>query len=197
MKLLSTLLLLVATHVSAQTKKIEMFDLVKKLSLDSSQYESVGEWGIGSNSTYPIKWNNDRIEMSDDLKINFFRKGSANISINGVTYQQENKSTNWSVMLKGARAGYSSFNISGANLKDIKPKMSIDSLFPKKQFTYKLLQDCSSNLSRGFYYYQFKIPKKATSWLKISWICNSGSCILSLDVYDEFSKQYAELACPK
>jgi hypothetical protein len=189
MKFLFSIFLFAFVHVSGQTKKSDLFNLIKKISLDSSRYESVGDWSISKTSAYPIKWQSDRLEMSDDLKINFFRKGTTKISING------NKPYAWTIMLKGARAGYSSFSIISPNLTDIKTKISLDSLFGKNQYTYTLLQNCSSNPVKGFYFYQLNIPKKIMTWLKLSWVCNSASCVLTLDIYDSWSKQYADLNC--
>ena len=197
MKIIYALLLFSANHLAAQTKKTELFDLVKKLIVDSSQSGNFGDWAVGKPSMYPVKWQADRVEMSDDIKINFFRKGSADLAVNGTTYMQNAKPATWSVMLKGSRAGFGSATISSANLKDINPKMTLDSLFRKKQYSYKLLQNCSSNASNGFYYYELKIPRKATEFVKLSWACNAGSCILTLDLYDDWSKQYAVLVCPK
>lgn len=40
------------------------------------------------------------------MKIIFFRKGSANIAMNGASYTDVNKNTKWNLMLRGARSGY-------------------------------------------------------------------------------------------
>jgi hypothetical protein len=180
-----------------QSKKVELFDLVKKLIHDSSLYSETGDWAVGSPLIYPIQWQNDRLEMSDDEKINFFRKGTVNISINGATLYNLNKPMRWNIMLKGPRMGYTSFNIESVSNKQFKPKNTIDSVFGNKQYTFKLLKDCSSSYSSGFYYYQVLIPKKVLAWIKLSWSCSSGNCKISIDCYDYWSKQYAEIICPK
>jgi hypothetical protein len=182
----SVILLFISTLSFAQTKQVELFDLVKKFIPDSSEYSSVGDWA----ATFPVKWTDDRIMMSDDIKINFYRRGTANITVNGKTYGK------WSVMLRGPRAGFTNFNISSPNSTDIKAKQTIDNILGKKDYTYTLLKSCDANPNAGYYYYQLKIPKKSTSWLKIAWTCKSGDCKMSLDCYDDGSKQYADLTCP-
>lgn len=186
-------ILLFSTQCYSQSKKTELFDLIKKFIPDSSDISDVGDWSVGKPSAFPVKWDADRVEMSDDLKINFFRKGSANISANANTYPD----VKWSIMLKGARSGYSSFTIASGDHKNIKAKTPIDSLFGKRLYTYKLLKDCSNNPASGFYYYQLKIPKKNMAWIRVAWKCNQDRCNLTIDGYDDWSKQYAELACPK
>lgn len=194
---MSCLLLLFSATCFSQLKKIELFRLVNKLVQDSSADDTPGDWAVGSPSVYPIKWKSDMIEMSDDMKINFFRKGTVNISINNVVYTNQNIPMNWNLMLKGPRMGFTSFSIESAPHKNIKARTSIDSLFGKNLYSYKLLQDCSSSSTSGFYYYQFKIPKKVMAWMKVSWKCVSGNCSIGLDLYDGWSKQYADLACAK
>jgi hypothetical protein len=185
---------LFSTSAFCQPKKVELFDLVKKLVQDSTGYETTGDWAVGHPSAYPVQWQADRIEMSDDEKINFFRKGTANITVNGATYLNMNKPVKWDVMLKGPRMGFSSFSIQSASHKSIAVKMTIDSIFGKKPYNFRLLKACSGEAS-GFYYYEVKMPKKVMAWIKISWACSAGNCRLSLDGYDDWSKQYADLDC--
>jgi len=154
MKFLFSIFLFAFVHVSGQTKKSDLFNLIKKISLDSSRYESVGDWGISKTSAYPIKWQSDRLEMSDDLKINFFRKGTTKIFING------DKPYAWAIMLKGARAGYSSFSITSPNLTDTKTKISLDSLFEKNECTYTLLQIVLLILQRVFIFISLIFQKR-------------------------------------
>jgi hypothetical protein len=98
-------------------KKVELFDLVKKLVQDSSEFSDVGDWAVGSPSTYRVKWQSDRIIMSDDIKINFFRKGSADISVKGITPANPSKPMKWNVMLMGPRSGFTSFIITSPEKK--------------------------------------------------------------------------------
>lgn len=79
---------------------------------DSTGYSNVGDWAVGNAKKYPVKWKEDRIIMSDDTAINFYRMGSANISIKGKTYTDAaGQPVKWNIMLKGPRMGYSSFSI--------------------------------------------------------------------------------------
>jgi hypothetical protein len=180
----------------SQTKKIELFDLVKKLVQDSTLYSSAGDWAVGKSNTYPVKWKADKIEMSDDLTINFFREGSADILVNNKSITPENKTDKWAVLLKGARSGFSSFTITSPTSKDIKPKLVIDSLLGTKNISYKILQTCNKKDVAGFTYYKVNSTKKVTAWIKLSYRCKNDACVLTLDCYDDWSKQYANLVCP-
>ncbi len=186
------ILLLITGFSFGQVKKIELFDLIKKFVQDSAKYDVSGDWSVGHPATFPVKWQADRIEMSDDEKINFFRKGTADITLNG-----RNFTGKWTVMLMGPRSGFSSFSIASPNISNFRPRQTIDSLFPKKLYSYQLLISCDASSGYGFYYYQIKIPKKVTSWLKVSWLCKEAGCTIILDCYDDWSKQYANLACLK
>ena len=96
---------------SAQSPKTELYDLLVKLMYDSTGYENVGDWAVGKPKKFPIKWNADRLEMSDDTSINFFRKGTVDVTIKGRTYQQAGVPVKWNIMLRVARSGYASHSI--------------------------------------------------------------------------------------
>ncbi|MEI9958305.1 MAG: hypothetical protein WDM90_18825 [Ferruginibacter sp.] len=95
-----------SSYSFSQTRKVVLFDLVKKLVQDSTPYASVGDWAVGKPNTYPIKWKADKVEISDDLTINFFRTGTADITVDKKSYVPENKGDKWMVMLKGPRSGF-------------------------------------------------------------------------------------------
>jgi hypothetical protein len=194
---LSILICCAAAGVSAQSPKTELYDFIKKLLTDSTGYENVGDWGVGQPKKSPIKWQADRLEMSDDTSINFFRRGTADITIKGRQYMQAGKPVKWSVMLKGPRMGYTSFSIITSASNELKPGYTIDSLFGKKPFVAKLLKSCENNAMTGFYYYQLKLPKKDIVFVKCSWLTMNGSTAIRIDGYDDDSKYAAKLACPK
>src|ERR1035437_7502113 len=116
--LASFILLLIISFSFAQTKKIDLYDLIKKFVQDSSVSGTSGDWAVGHPATYPLEWKEDRVNMSDDIKINFYRTGSAMVSVNGKAYSK------WSVMLRGPRSGFSSFNVSSPLLISIHPKQT-------------------------------------------------------------------------
>ncbi|MEP6676098.1 MAG: hypothetical protein ABJA78_13130 [Ferruginibacter sp.] len=186
-------MLFIATTFS-QAKKTELYDLIKKLTLDSNS-TSTGDWAVGHPNTWPVQWENDKVTMSDDMDINFFRKGTATISLNGNSFDNGGKSAKWMIMLKGARSGYSSYTITSPALQGLHAKEALDSLFGKRSFTYKLLQRCDASANAGFYYYEVHLPKKAIVFMKTGWSCSNGNCSISIDCYDDWSKQYAKLNC--
>jgi hypothetical protein len=187
-----------ANIVTAQTTKVELYDLIKKLITDSTGYENIGDWGVGKPTKFPVKWKADRIEMSEDTAINFFRMGTADITINGKTFMQAGQPVKWSIMLKGPRMGYGSFSIVSAPLSsDMQPKYNIDSVFGKKAFKAKLIKSCDAKTISGYYYYELKLPKKDIAYLKLSWVSVNGASALRIDCFDNYSKYAAKLDCPK
>lgn len=187
-----------ANIVTAQSAKVELYDLIKKLITDSTGYENIGDWAVGKPKKFPVKWKADKIEMSPDTAINFFRMGTAEVTINGKTFMQAGQPVKWSIMLKGPRMGYGSFSIVSAPLSsDMQPKYNIDSVFGKKTFKAKLLKSCDAKTISGYYYYELKLPKKDIAYLKLSWVSVNGATALRVDCFDSYSKYAAKLDCPK
>jgi hypothetical protein len=183
---------------NAQPAKTELYDLIKKLLTDSTGYENIGDWAVGNPKKFPVKWKADKIEMSPDTAINFFRMGTADVVINGRTFTQAGQPVKWSVMLKGPRMGYGSFSIISAPLSnDMPPKYNLDSVFGKKPFKAKLLKSCDAKTISGYYYYELKLPKKDMAYLKLSWVSVNGATALRVDCFDSYSKYAAKLDCPK
>lgn len=178
----------------AQPPKTEVYDLIKKLVYDSTGYENVGDWAVGEPKTFPVKWQADRIEMSDDTSINFFRRGVTTLTVNNKLITTENGGA-WNIMLKGPRMGYTSFSMISPASANLHPKFSIDSLFAGKKYQATLLKSCDTKPMHGYYFYELKIPKKDLAYLKISWITVSGKTAYRIDGYDGWSKHAAKLEC--
>jgi len=187
----------VAFSISAQTSKTEFYELIKKLIYDSTGYENVGDWAVGKPNKFPVSWKADKIEMSPDTSINFYRSGTADLKVKEKSFLVAGKPITWYVMLKGPRMGYASFSILSQASKDIQPKFTLDSLFGKKPFTAKLIKSCDDKTVAGYYYYELKIPEKDTAFLKISWVSANGSTALRVDGYDNWSKYAVKLDCPR
>ncbi|MEO6730868.1 MAG: hypothetical protein ABIN01_06600 [Ferruginibacter sp.] len=184
-------------QVSAQSSKTELYDLIKKLVTDSTGYENVGDWAVGQPKKFPVKWKADRVEMSEDTSINFYRMGTADITIKDRSLTQAGQPVKWSIMLKGPRMGYSSFSIISSPSNSMQPRYTLDSIFGKKPFTAKLLKTCDSKTLSGFYYYEIRLPKKDITFVKLSWLSVNGNTAIRLDCYDNWSKYAAKLDCPK
>lgn len=182
---------------SAQSAKTELYDLVKKFMYDSSGYENVGDWAVGEPKKFPVQWKEDRLIMSDDTSINFYRSGTANITIKGKSFMQAGQPVKWNLMLKGPRMGYTSFSIISSPCEEMMPKYTIDSLFGKKPFTSTLLKSCDSKTLTGYYYYELKLPKKDKAFIKFSWISINGKTAIRIDCYDNWSKYAVKLDCAK
>ncbi|MGZ8538754.1 MAG: hypothetical protein ACXWV9_10850 [Flavisolibacter sp.] len=184
------------SSVSAQTKT-ELYNLVKTFLTDSTGYENIGDWAVGDPKKFSVKWKEDRIEMSEDTSINFYRQGTANITIKGRSFMQEGQQVKWNVMLKGPRMGYTSFSIVSSASTELKPKMTLDSVFGTKPFKAKLLKSCDAKTLSGYYYYELKLPKEDIAYLKLSWLSMNGNTAIRIDCYNNWSDYAAKLDCPK
>ncbi len=189
------LAVMVTSAATAQSPKTDLYDLVKKMMYDSNGYEQVGDWAVGNPKKFPVKWKEDKITMSPDTAINFYRMGTTEISINGKTFMQAGQPVKWNIMLKGARSGYSSFSLISSPSIEIKSKYNIDSLFGKKTFKAKLLKSCDGKDLAGYYYYEVKMPKKDPAFIKFSWLYLNGNTALRIDCYDGWSKYAVKLDC--
>jgi len=196
-KLLLSIIIICSTVTAvAQSSKTELYDLIKKLLTDSTGNENVGDWAVSNPKKFPVKWKTDRVEMSDDTSINFFRMGNTDIIIKGRGMMQAGQPVKWNVMLKGPRMGYTSFSIVSSPLSsELQPKYNLDSIFGKKPFTAKLLKSCDAKTISGYYYYQLKLPKKDIAFLKLSWVSVNGNTAIRIDCFDSWSKYAVKLDC--
>ena len=147
--LLSLLIIVSSTFLFAQ-KKVELFDLVK--SLAENKGNDMGDWAVGKPTAYPVKWKEDKVTMSEDTAINFYRQGFADIMVNGVSAVPSTKPAN--VMLRGPRSGFMAYSILVIYKNNNTLPPSIDSLFGKKTYTSTLVKSCVINQTSGFNYYQ-------------------------------------------
>lgn len=195
--LLSLINCFILTFVSAQPTKVELYNLVKNIITDSTGYENVGDWAVGKPKKFAVKWKEDRIIMSEDTSINFYRMGTADITVKGKSFAYSGQPVKWNVMLKGPRMGYTSFSIiSTLPTAEMKAGFNIDSVFGNKPFKAKLIKSCEKTLS-GYYYYEVKIPKKDIAYIKFSWLTINGNTAMRIDCYDGWSKYAVKLDCPK
>ncbi len=185
-----------AAIACAQPPKTELYNLVKTFVTDSTGYENVGDWSVGKPSAFPVQWKAEKLEMSEDTSINFYRQGTANLLLNGRQYAQAGKPVTWNLLLKGPRMGYTNFSIISSPSKDLQPKYTLDSVFGNKPFAAKLLKSCDNKMVSGYYWYEVKLPKKDVVFIKLSWLSLNGNTAIRIDGYDDWSKQSAKLACP-
>ena len=199
MKKVFLLIIFISIHqlLSAQSHKVELYDLVRQFLYDSSGFENVGDWGVSHPKKYEVNWKADNLEMSPDTSINFYRLGTVDAKINGRTIMQKGKPVQWQLMLKGPRSGYMSFSMISTPSTEFKPQYNLDSLFGNKPYAAKLLRSCDEKTLSGYYYYEVKIPKKDVTFIKISWISVNGNTAMRLDCYDNYSRYAVKLDCPK
>ncbi len=172
-----------------------MYDLIKKLLSDSTGYENAGDWAVGEPKKFPVIWKADRLEMSDDTSINFYRPGNTNIDLNGRSFEHAGQPVKWTIMLKGPRSGYASFSIISSPFANMQTKYNIDSLFGKKPFTAKLLKSCDEKAFAGYYYYELKLGKKDIVLSNLSWISLNGNTAIRVECFNDWSKHAVKLDC--
>ena len=199
MKSMLTFIVVCTTVINtyAQAPAIELYDVVSKLLTDSTGYENLGDWAVGKPKKYPVQWRADKIEMSNDTSINFYRTGTFSPLIKGKKFESNGKPMQWTVMLKGPRSGYMSFSMISTPTTQIAPKWTIDSLFGNKRYNATLLQKCDDKNLAGYYYYKVKLPKKDVAYIKTSWISINGKTALRVDSFDDYSRYAVKLDCPK
>ncbi len=185
---LIAIILIIGLAANAQPKKPELYDLIVRLLPAGQEEGAVGDWSVSKPNAFGVKWQDEGIKMSDDLKINFYRRGTIDLATAGATAK-------WKIMLKGARSGFSSFSLTSPVLTNTHSPIKLDALLGKHNYVSKVLQNCHDGAGSGFAYYQLQIPGKGPEWVKISWNCSSAGCSFNIDCYDDFSKQYAELQC--
>jgi len=199
MKLVFCIFFLCAGVLSAQSQAPvnELYDVISKLLTDSTGYENLGDWGVGKPKRYPVQWKADKIEMSNDTSINFYRMGTLSPAIRGKSFAANGKPLQWNIMLKGPRSGYGSFSMISAPDTQLSPKWTIDSLFGNKRYTATLLQKCDDKTLAGYYYYKVKLPRKDVAYIKTSWISLNGKTAIRIDSFDDYSRYAVKLDCPK
>lgn len=180
---------------AAAQPSTDVYAFLRSLLTDSTGYENVGDWGVGNPKKFAVKWQTDGVKMSNDTSINFYRQGTANLTINGKTCISNGKPMTWNVLFKGPRMGYSSFSILTSPSAALSPRFTIDSLFGKNRFSARLLKACEVLPFTGFYYYELKLPKKDVVYLKLTWLTANGNTALRLDGYDSWSRYAARLEC--
>ena len=181
----------------AQTTKVELADLLHQLITDSTGYENVGDWAVGKPRKYKVKWRADKIEMSNDTSINFYRQGTADITLNEKNFRHAGAPVQWNVLLKGPRMGYGSFSILSSGSAELPTSLTIDSIMRKRPYKARLLKSCTTKPFTGFHYYEVKLPKKDVAYVKLSWLTLNGRTALRIDSYDSYSSYAAKLDCPK
>lgn len=193
--LIATAFCLILLSARAQKGSTELYELLKGFMYDSTGYENVGEWAVDNPSKFPVSWESDGIIMSQDTSINFYRKGTSRVRINGKSISGDGKPEPWKIMLKGARMGYSSFSILSPATAQLSPGPTLEQILGNRTFTSRLIKKCDLKDLTGYYYYEVKFPHKDPEFIKLSWITLNGKTAIRIDGYDSYSRYAAKLDC--
>lgn len=166
MKQLSILLasFMVTLLVSAQTKPVELFDIIKSLAPDSTESSLLPSWTSASRQANPIQFT-AKPEMNKVTK-KFLLNKDANVSISGKTFSCGGNANgcNWAISLEGNSTGYSQLSISPDLSQDVSYQTTIEYLFGKNKYKAKLLKKCDDTSDMTSY--EIKIPGKKPFWIQ-------------------------------
>lgn len=177
--------------VNGQVSQTNLYDLIRSLLYDSTGYENVGDWGVGAPDKFPVKWEADRIEMSEDSSVHFYRAGIAQVAVTGDVHTADK----WSLVIEGPRMGYTSFTLSGPATAAFKSNHSLEALLGDKPYRATLIKRCDTKPDHGFLYYELKLPAKDIEFVKLSWYPSNGNTLLRMEGYDNWSKYAVNLDC--
>jgi hypothetical protein len=186
---IAIVLILIAFSAAGQyPRKIELFDVVKMYAPDSikgDSYPGAYDWNIGADKKSAFKWKTDSPEFTDDKTM---KKAQAIMTIkDSILKCNEGKDAcPWSLMLYGARMGYTKFNIVSPTHPEVKIKPKIEELFPGKKYSASLIKTCEITSTIGFYFYELIIPGKKKTLMKISWASAAPGSALALIFYTDF-----------
>lgn len=149
-------LLMLCTFANAQTKSIELYDLVKMFAPDSAKATAIGDWKTGSDAGSPVKWTSTAPEKTP---VGYIKEGNLQIASAG------QKPEPGGISIEGKTlTGYSEIQLS------ITPPMEnedysykLEKLMNKKPAKIKLIKADEDGFP--MYYYEFKIPGKKSMWL--------------------------------
>ena len=184
-----------AALVNAQSPTTELYDLFKMFLTDSTGSENLGDWAVKLPNKYPVAWKQSEIVLSPDTSINFYRVGTADLTINKKNLLQAGQPVKWYVMLKGPQAGYSSFTIFNLPANQLLTPYTIESLFHENTFKARLLKSCDKKELSGYYYYEMKLPGKDVAYVKLSWLTLNNNATIRIDCYNTLSQYSAKLDC--
>lgn len=181
------IVLLAFSEGSQASRKVELFDVVKLFTPDRTMNYNIYEWSTGTGRNSPIRWSSNGVEMDDNATT---RRGFANISVSGKTYQCLGRYSGpcvWDVILSGCRNGYTKFSIYSVNHQEINPAIPINRLLGSGKYTIRLIK----NLEYGRFY-ELLIPGKKKIWIIYSWSCGSSGCSISIDGFTNYEEATEE-----
>lgn len=149
-------LLSIAYLANAQTKSVELYDLVKMFAPDSAKVASVNDWKTGATVNSPVKWETASPQKNP---IGYIKNGNFKLSFNGKSI------ANSDISLSGKTlGGYSEIQLGTTSPSENgTPSYLLEKLFGSKKFSAKLIR--TEEGANPTYYYELKMPGKKTIWL--------------------------------
>ncbi|MBS1735900.1 MAG: hypothetical protein JSS98_04760 [Bacteroidetes bacterium] len=177
----------------SQTKRIELSNLLNALIQDSTEYQTVGDWNLKKPNEQTIHWTSKKLEMSNDMSINFFKKALVLVTIKGQS--SLDATSRWNLILRGARSGFDNFNLTSPYLSGFIAPPILDSILAIDKYKSTLIKSCTTSPTSGYSFYKIIFPKKIISFIKLAWEKSDSRYKLVIDCYDSFSVQFAQLPC--
>lgn len=154
---IALVLLFNTSMLSAQNKKVELYELIKSLLPDSTQAAPEVSWNNLKKIPY-AKWSKPK---QNNTPKEYYLPATIGVTINGKSYPPSN-SGYWDVNLKGSATGYTSISLSSPETSQWLDTQ-IERLFGKNQFSSVPLKNCQ--YQNGGVFYEVKISGKKPFWL--------------------------------
>lgn len=193
MKQLSTLILFltITFYVSAQTKPVELFEIIKSLAPDSTESTPLPSWAHTSRPANPVQFT-AMPEMNKVTK-KFLLNKDASISIDGKTFSCGGNANGctWTVSLEGNGTSYSQISISPDLSQEVPYQTTIEYLFGKNKYKAKLLKKCDDTSDMASY--EIKIPGKKPFWIQSSMSGGTEGAAIYINCY--FDRKELNIEC--
>lgn len=166
--IISAIIMVGAFMSNAQTKKIELIDLVKNYLPDASVAANSLSWTNGKDAAGAVKWQSINPTASGRYMVKY---GSAAVLILGkpmtcVDEISEKKSScKWQVSLTGTKTGYTSFSISTDNFPVNDPEKFLKTLFGEGASAFSLYKNCMEGAMFWSRALKVAIPGKKQVWM--------------------------------
>jgi hypothetical protein len=194
------LVLVTGTSFAEQPKTIELYDLIKELSINETSDKNVIPWDVLSESPEqsPIAWETDGVQFYNNVG---YRVGKTVVTINNEPLKILKKYTTnqeWGISLLGR---YYDRGISCVNINLVKSVITFPTMkifTPDSYFStifhadeIKIIDDKSKGFSEGRKMYQVNVPGKKPTWLVFTYSFGASGMIGEMDLDLYFSKDLA------
>ncbi|MBL0356468.1 MAG: hypothetical protein IPP72_06035 [Chitinophagaceae bacterium] len=156
--------------LQAQSSRIELLDLVKILSPDSTAVSNVVNWPVAASKGSAVKWKNLTPQKQG---ANYVKTGTAAVVLNGKAVECSGVNSDaapckWGVSLSGTKNGYTSFTVAADNLHIESDIDMIGYFFGKNKLKATPIEKDTESVLFWMYKYKLQLAGKKEIWMKIN-----------------------------